>query len=127
MRRRTFLGVAVAATLVDNKVTAEVPAVEVYKSPACGCCGKWAKHLRTNGFAVNIHDVADIDAFRAKAGVPAVGRVSYRARRQLRCGGARASRRYPASPDRTAEGVGPGGARNAGNLARHGRCARTRL
>ena len=72
MRRRTFLGVAVAATLVATKVTAAVPAVEVYKSPACGCCGKWAKHLRTNGFAVNIHDVADIDAFRAKAGVPAV-------------------------------------------------------
>jgi len=71
MRRRTFLGIAVAATLVATKVTAAVPVIEVYKSPTCGCCGKWAEHLRKDGFTVNVHDIPDIDAFRAKAGVPA--------------------------------------------------------
>ena len=71
MRRRTFLGIAVAATLVATKVAAAVPSIEVYKSPTCGCCGKWAEHLRKDGFVVNIHDIPDVDAFRAKAGVPA--------------------------------------------------------
>ena len=71
MRRRTLLGIAVAITLVANKVAAAIPVVELYKSPTCGCCSKWAEHLRTSGFAVNIHEVPDIDAFRAKAGVPA--------------------------------------------------------
>lgn len=71
MRRRTFLGIAVAATLVATKVAAAVPVIEVYKSPTCGCCGKWAEHLRKNGFAVNVRDIPDLDAFRAKAGVPA--------------------------------------------------------
>jgi len=71
MRRRTFLGLAVGATLVATKVTAAVPVIEVYKSPTCGCCGKWVEHLRKDGFVVNVYDIPDIDAFRAKAGVPA--------------------------------------------------------
>jgi hypothetical protein len=71
MRRRTFLGIAVAAALVATKVAAAVPVVEVYKSPTCGCCGKWVEHLRTSGFAVNVNDIPNVDAFRAKAGVPA--------------------------------------------------------
>ena len=71
MRRRTFLGIAVAATLVATKVTAAARFIEVYKSPTCGCCGNWAEHLRKDGFAVNVHAVPDIDAFRAKVGVPA--------------------------------------------------------
>ena len=71
MRRRTFLGLAVAATLVAAKVTAAGPVVEVYKSPTCGCCGKWAEHLRNDGFAVNVHAIPDIDAFRVRTGVPA--------------------------------------------------------
>lgn len=71
MRRRTFLGIAVAAPLVATKVTAAVPVIEVYKSPTCGCCGKWVDHLRASGFTVNVHDIPDVDAFRARRGVPA--------------------------------------------------------
>lgn len=71
MRRRTFLGIAVAATLVATKAAAAVPVIEVYKSPTCGCCGKWVEHLRQNGFKVVVNEIADVDAFRAKAGVPA--------------------------------------------------------
>jgi hypothetical protein len=71
MRRRTFLGIAVAATLGAGKVTAAVPLIEVYKSSTCGCCGKWVQHLRTSGFAVNAHDIPDVDGFRARVGVPA--------------------------------------------------------
>jgi hypothetical protein len=71
MRRRTFLGIAVAATLVATKVAAAVQVIEVYKSPTCGCCGKWAEHLRNDGFAVNVHAIPNIDAFRVRTGVPA--------------------------------------------------------
>jgi hypothetical protein len=71
MRRRTFLGIAVAAALVGTKATIAATVIDVYKDPTCGCCGKWAEHLRANGFAVNVHEVSNVDAFRARAGVPA--------------------------------------------------------
>ena len=71
MKRRTFLGIAIAATLGATKATAAAPVIDVYKDPTCGCCGKWAVHLRKDGFAVNVHDIDDVDAFRARAGVPA--------------------------------------------------------
>ena len=45
-------------------------AVEVFKSPYCGCCGKWVEHLRQNGFQVNTHDVEDVTASRKKLGMP---------------------------------------------------------
>lgn len=31
-------------------------AVTVYKSPSCGCCGKWVEHLEDNGFAVDVRE-----------------------------------------------------------------------
>jgi len=43
--------------------------VEVYKSPTCGCCTDWIKHLQRNGFIVKAHDVRDTSAYRAKFGV----------------------------------------------------------
>lgn len=43
--------------------------VTVYKSPTCGCCGEWVKHLRSNGFKVEAHDVADLDPIKQKLGV----------------------------------------------------------
>jgi hypothetical protein len=44
--------------------------VEVFKSPYCGCCGKWVEHLRQNGFEVKTHDVEDVTAARKKTGMP---------------------------------------------------------
>lgn len=44
--------------------------VEVFKSPYCGCCGKWVEHLRQAGFEVKIWDVSDVPAARNKLGVP---------------------------------------------------------
>jgi len=71
MRRRTFLGITVAAALVAARATAATMVVDVYKSPTCGCCGKWVEHLRTNGFAVTVNEIDNVDAFRTRAGVPA--------------------------------------------------------
>jgi hypothetical protein len=40
--------VLLAATRASHAQGA--PAVEVYKSPTCGCCNDWIKHLQANGF-----------------------------------------------------------------------------
>lgn len=45
-------------------------AVTVYKSPTCGCCGDWVKHMRANGFQVEAHDVNDVSPMRRRYGVP---------------------------------------------------------
>lgn len=44
--------------------------VEVYKSPACGCCEKWIDHLRDNGFSVHANNVSNIPGIRQKLGMP---------------------------------------------------------
>ncbi|MCK9285474.1 MAG: DUF411 domain-containing protein [Rhodocyclaceae bacterium] len=49
---------------------AQATVVEVFKSPYCGCCGKWVEHLRQNGFEVKAHDVEDVPAVRQKLGMP---------------------------------------------------------
>lgn len=38
----------------DQKASASV---EVYKSPSCGCCGNWVKHMRDKGFKVTANNV----------------------------------------------------------------------
>ncbi len=75
--RRTFLGqlaggAALAATASALPALAEPapPTITVYKTPTCGCCGKWLDHLRANGFKVVSHDVADTGVIRARYGVP---------------------------------------------------------
>lgn len=50
--------------------TEQKPLVEVYKSPTCGCCKGWVKHLEQNGFAVKAHDVSDVSAARQFLGMP---------------------------------------------------------
>ena len=48
----------------------ELPTVEVYKSPSCGCCGFWVEHMKQSGFKVNIHNVQDVTPVRQNFGVP---------------------------------------------------------
>lgn len=44
--------------------------LEVWKSPACGCCGAWVQHLEASGLRVRVHEVQDLDAARRMNGVP---------------------------------------------------------
>lgn len=75
-RRRTWLGAALAglAGVATGLARANAPAgsagtVEVWKSPTCGCCGDWIKHLQANGFQVKVNDVPDTAPVRARAGI----------------------------------------------------------
>lgn len=58
------LGTA-GASLAQTAVT-----VDLYKSPYCGCCGKWAEHVTKAGFTVKIHEVDDVPGTRKKLGMP---------------------------------------------------------
>lgn len=57
-----LLGVSAYATAAES--------VTVFKSPYCGCCGKWVEHLRQNGFAVATRNVNDVPATRQQLGMP---------------------------------------------------------
>jgi hypothetical protein len=71
MKRRRFFEVAAICALAGVPAfAAKAMRVEVYKSPACGCCGKWAEHLQQNGFAVTVHEIRDVTGFRTRLGVP---------------------------------------------------------
>lgn len=47
-----------------------LPTVEVYKSPTCGCCGKWVEHMKANGFKVVTHEMNDVTPHKQRLGVP---------------------------------------------------------
>lgn len=44
--------------------------VTVYKSPACGCCGKWVEHMEQAGFTVEVQDRQDLTPIKSELGVP---------------------------------------------------------
>lgn len=59
-----LLGLAVSSVTAGELIT-------VYKSPSCGCCNAWIKHLRDNGFAVQAHDTQRMTLVKQSLGVPA--------------------------------------------------------
>jgi hypothetical protein len=59
---------ALTAGTAMSSSAAEI--VEVYKSPTCGCCGKWINHLKDAGFVVREHNVMDVPAIRKQLGMP---------------------------------------------------------
>ena len=54
-----------AAALADD-----LPEMTVYKTPTCGCCGKWVTHLEENGFSVKTITLEDLTGIKTEAGVP---------------------------------------------------------
>ena len=68
--RRTFVAFIAAVVLMPAVVSAQAPLVEIWKSPQCGCCDDWTKHIQKNGFATKVHVVADTTTVRRNAGIP---------------------------------------------------------
>ena len=64
---------AVAVVSVAGATFAQKPAptVQVYKSPTCGCCANWVKHLEQHGFTTRVTDTNDMASVKAQRGVPA--------------------------------------------------------
>jgi hypothetical protein len=70
-RRRGLRHLAtLCAALAVPAVRAAAPEVEVWKSPTCGCCGKWVNHMKANGFSVTTNDVGNLAGWRARHGMP---------------------------------------------------------
>ena len=71
---RYSVSVAILATallsgwlfLSSAQTTVNAIEVTVYKSPTCGCCKNWIKHMEANGFAVKSVDVTDIRPYKSK-------------------------------------------------------------
>ena len=69
--KRIILAVLLAKLAWAGTVMAQTaPQVEMYKSPYCGCCGKWAEHMKKNGFKVVTHEVDNVPATRKRLGMP---------------------------------------------------------
>jgi hypothetical protein len=80
--KKGVIAVAIAGALsLGGLVAAQRPApvVEVYKSPTCGCCALWVKHLEASGFRTKVSDVEDMVAVKKKLGVPARGQSCHTA------------------------------------------------
>ena len=43
--------------------------IHVYKSPTCGCCTDWIKHLEDNGFEVEVSEVDNVTPVKIEAGL----------------------------------------------------------
>ncbi len=47
----------------------KVSQITVYKSPTCGCCDKWVKHLEENGFKVEANNTQNMREIKQKIGI----------------------------------------------------------
>lgn len=71
LARRGLLLTSAALALVRPALAVEAPTLELWKQRGCGCCTAWAKHLEAAGIRTVTHEVDDLAAVRAAAGVPA--------------------------------------------------------
>lgn len=49
---------------------APLPLMTIYKSPSCGCCKEWVKHVQAAGFKTKVVDMDDLTQVKTDAGVP---------------------------------------------------------
>ncbi|HEY5616446.1 MAG TPA: DUF411 domain-containing protein [Vicinamibacterales bacterium] len=74
MRRHVFAGSVLAAfVLATGSVSTQRPAttVQVYKSPTCGCCANWVKHLQQHGFRTQVTETDNVADIKAQHKIPA--------------------------------------------------------
>ncbi|MBI1906947.1 MAG: DUF411 domain-containing protein [Rhodocyclales bacterium] len=68
--RRAVAGLTLVAACGAGVAAAAEAEVVMYKDPNCGCCAKWAEHLRDNGFKVRVVPSDDMGRIKSEAGVP---------------------------------------------------------
>jgi hypothetical protein len=59
------------SAIAQTKAAVAKPHVTVYKTPTCGCCGKWVEHMQASGFAATATNLPDLAEIKAKHRVPA--------------------------------------------------------
>lgn len=69
--RLLVLGAITLLCLGTSAHAADDTELTMYRDPNCGCCGKWAEHMRENGFKVREVISNDMNLVKRQAGVPA--------------------------------------------------------
>ena len=69
MVKRVFL-IAAPLAILSFVTPAAAAVIDVVKTAACGCCGKWVEHMRKAGHDVRVTNVADVTPTARKLGVP---------------------------------------------------------
>jgi hypothetical protein len=74
---RSIRAVVVAALVLSapaaygqQKATPAKPHLTVYKTPTCGCCGKWVEYMQANGFTAAVTNMPDVTPVKTKHGLP---------------------------------------------------------
>lgn len=70
MNRSLVALLALALLGAGSTAASAAEVVDVYKSPNCGCCGKWIDHMKDAGFEVRTHNVMDVPLARKTLGMP---------------------------------------------------------
>ena len=73
MNKRQFLASFGAFAVVGstaNLALANSKTMQVYRSPSCGCCSGWARHIQRSGINVALHNVDDLTPYKQRGGVP---------------------------------------------------------
>ena len=71
MIKRLLSKSALAAALsLPMLAMAAAPVIDVYKSEYCGCCAAWVEHLKANGLAPKVTNVANPSDYRERGGIP---------------------------------------------------------
>jgi hypothetical protein len=75
LHRRDFLALFAALPIVSaldfRPKTGTRPPMTVYKTPTCGCCRDWVKHVEKAGFKVTVKDMDNVDPVKRDLGLPA--------------------------------------------------------
>ena len=66
----TVGGSAVAWWMLRPSAALAGPAVTVWKSPECECCGGWVSYMRSRGYEVTVNNVEDPDHYKEVLGIP---------------------------------------------------------
>ena len=70
LTRRAVLTLAAVTAFAGPALAAAASTqITVWKTPNCGCCKDWVKHLETNGFDVVTHDVKETASKRQALGL----------------------------------------------------------
>lgn len=68
--RRLLLLAATPLAILSFATPAAAAVINVVKTAACGCCGKWVEHMKKAGHDVRVTNVADVTPTARKLGVP---------------------------------------------------------
>ena len=69
-RRSTLIGTAALVLRPSALIAADGPVITVHKDPSCGCCSGWVQHLQKAGFVAKVLETHDINAVKARLGIP---------------------------------------------------------